>query len=251
MLKNRVIPCLLIKDRRLVKTQKFKKPAYVGDPVNVVRIFNEKEVDEIILLDINASKNNCAPDFEYIEEVAGECFMPLCYGGGISTVQQAEKLFTIGVEKICIQTALLNDFSLINEIVKRFGVQSIVVSVDVKSSFFGGYKFFSSSRKRIKIDYQVFIQKAIDAGTGEIILNVVDNDGCMSGMQFELINEVSSKINVPLIAMGGVGSLEDIRLAVNSGASAVAAGAFFVYQGPHRAVLISYPKYEDIERLLS
>ena len=252
MLKNRVIPCLLISERRLVKTRKFKKPSYVGDPVNAVRIFNEKEVDELIILDIEASKRGKPPDFAYIEEIASECFMPLAYGGGIRSVDDAEKLFSLGVEKVCLQTSVLDDISLIHQISDRFGCQSVVLSVDLKKSIFGKYRLYSSSmRKIIKNDYMEYIQSSIPSGVGELVLNVVDNDGCMHGMDFDLIEKVSSQISIPMVAMGGAGSLEDIKHAIKSGASAVAAGALFVYQGPHRAVLISYPKHVDLERILT
>ena len=251
MLKKRVIPCLLIDDGRLVKTRQFTSAKYVGDPINAIRIFNEKEVDEIIVLDIGASKSAREPDYALIEQFAGECFMPLCYGGGITNVEQAKRLFSIGVEKLCIQTAVLNDMRLVREIADRYGSQAIVVSVDIKRSIFGGHHLYSSSlRKMQKTPWQQFMGMAVENGAGEIILSSVDRDGMLQGMDIELIRLASKGLSVPLIAVGGVGSLSDIRAAAEAGASGIAAGAFFVFHGPHRAVLISYPHYHELEAIL-
>lgn len=252
MLKHRVIPALLLRDGGLVKTRKFKDAKYVGDPINAIRIFNDKEVDELMVLDIIASKRGQDPDYAMIELFAGECFMPLCYGGGIRTLEQAARIFDLGVEKICIQSAALDDLTLISRIAKRFGNQSVVVSVDVKRNWLKRPELFDSRLcKAHKFDWISFAQDAVAAGAGEILLNAVDQDGEMRGMDLELIRNASSALSVPLIALGGVGSLEDIRAAVNAGASAVAAGAFFVFHGPHRAVLITYPLYQELEILLS
>lgn len=250
MLRHRVIPCLLLKNGGLVKTQKFANPKYIGDPINAIRIFNEKEVDELLVLDIEASKNQREPNYELIEEFAGECFMPLCYGGGVTSVEQAQKLFSIGVEKVSLQTSALSDLRLVREIARCFGSQSVVVSLDVKKNFFGLHKLFSSKTKKlIDIDWHHFMTEAISAGAGEILLNAVDKDGMMSGVDLALVAKAADSCSVPLIAAGGVGCLADIRDAVNAGASAVCAGAFFVFHGPHRAVLITYPKYKQLEEL--
>jgi cyclase len=251
MLRHRIIPCLLLKNGGLVKTYKFKNPKYVGDPINAIRIFNDKEVDELMVVDIDATKDKREPNYHLIEQFAGECFMPLCYGGGITKVEQAHKLFSIGVEKVCLQTAALENPSLITQISSRFGSQSVLVSVDVKKNWLGKRQLYSAARgKTLSTDMFDFIKLAVDSGAGEIVLNAVDHDGVMGGMDIELIAKVSEAISVPLIAVGGVGKLDDIRFAVNAGANAVAAGAFFVFQGPHRAVLITYPKYKELENLL-
>jgi cyclase len=251
MLKHRVIPCLLLRDGGLVKTTRFAKPKYVGDPVNAIRIFNEKEVDELIVLDITASREGREPDFALIERFAGECFMPLCYGGGISNVEQARRLFGIGVEKVCVQTAVLDDTRLIGEIAARFGSQAVIASIDVKKDFFGRHRLYGATAGKTRpVPWKDHLRRVVEAGAGEIVLNAVDRDGAMSGMDIPLIHEAAHAVGVPLIAMGGVGSLQDIKASTDAGASAVAAGAFFVFHGPHRAVLITYPNYRQLESLL-
>lgn len=251
MLRHRIIPCLLLRDGRLVKTQKFQKPKYVGDPINAIRIFNDKEVDELMVLDISATENGKEPNYAMIEQFAGECFMPLTYGGGIYTIEQARQLFALGVEKICLQTAAIKDLSLITRLADQFGSQSILVSVDVKRNWLGKHKLYSASnRKILKLDWCNFLIQAVEAGAGEVVLNSVDYDGVMQGMDLDLISKAAGEVSVPLIAVGGVGSLSDIKAAVDAGASAVAAGAFFVFHGPHRAVLITYPSYNELKNLL-
>jgi len=251
MLKHRVIPCLLLQNGGLVKTLKFSKPKYVGDPINAIRIFNDKEVDELMVLDITASKEGREPKYSLIEQFAGECFMPLCYGGGIRTVKQAKQLFSLGVEKVCLQTAALEDLTLISKIAEQFGRQSVLISVDIKKNWLGKQKLYSSKKSKMLPQAWIdFMRQAVEAGAGEVILNAVDCDGVMEGMDLELIRVASEAITVPLIAAGGVGSLEDIRSGVNVGAAAVSAGAFFVFHGPHRAVLITYPCYQELENLL-
>jgi cyclase len=251
MLKHRVIPALLLTKKGLVKTQRFANPKYIGDAINAIRIFNEKEVDELIVLDIEASKNNQQPNYKLIEDFASECFMPLCYGGGIRTVDQAEKIFALGVEKICLQTSILLDINLISELAKKFGSQSIVISLDIKKNWLGKRKLYlASSKKFLEGSWQDWIIKVTKAGAGELLVNSVDNDGMMAGMDIDLIHEASKLIPIPMIAMGGVSSLYDIKDAISNGANAVAVGSFFVFHGLHRAVLITYPKYHDLEKLL-
>lgn len=236
----------------LVKTRKFKDPKYVGDPVNTVKIFNTKEVDEIFIVDIGASKKRNGPSFQLISEIASECFMPLCYGGGIQCLNDAERLFSLGVEKISIQTAALNDLKLVESIARKFGSQAVVISIDIKRDFFGRPKLFNSIYKDISgRDWLNFIKNAVDAGAGEVLLNSVDKDGTLSGPDIDLVVQSASQIAVPLTYAGGVSSLNDMKEVVMAGASAVGAGAFFVFNGPHRAVLISYPLYSDIERLFT
>lgn len=252
MLKHRVIPALLLRNGGLVKTRQFKDAKYVGDPINAIRIFNDKEVDELMVLDIVSSKMGLEPDYATIELFAGECFMPLCYGGGVRTVEQAARIFDLGVEKISIQSAALDDMKLITRLAERFGSQSVLVSLDVKRNWLNKLGLFESrAGKVIKLDWLECARQAVEAGAGEVLINAVDRDGEMQGMDLDLIREASASISVPLIALGGVGSMKDIKAAVEAGASAVAAGAFFVFHGTHRAVLITYPQYQELEELLS
>lgn len=251
MLRHRVIPCLLLSGEGLVKTRKFQSPAYVGDPLNAIRIFNEKEVDELIVLDIDATRQGRPPDFSRIEQVASECFMPLCYGGGVSSVEHAKRLFSLGVEKVSIQAAAIEDMRLVSEIADRFGNQAVVVSIDIKRNLLGKPKLYGASkRETLAVSWQDFLQKAAQAGAGEILLNAVDKDGTLSGMDLALIREAAGICDVPLIASGGASSVGDMRAAVDAGASAIAAGAMFVYHGPRRAVLITYPPYSQLQALL-
>jgi len=250
MLKHRLIPALLLRNSGLVKTTKFKEPRYIGDPINAIRIFNEKEVDELMVLDITASKEHREPNYALIEQFAGECFMPLCYGGGIRTVHQARQLFALGVEKVCIQSAALENVSFISELADQFGSQSIMVSVDIKKNWLGKLKFYqASSAKFLEGSWLDHLSAFVAAGAGEVLLNSVDKDGTLGGPDLQIIKKASDHVSVPLIAVGGVSSLFDIKACVDAGASAVAAGAFFVYHGPHRAVLITYPSYQDLEQL--
>jgi len=250
MLKHRVIPALLLKNAGLVKTLQFKNPKYVGDPINAIRIFNEKEVDELMVLDITASKEQREPNYALIEQFAGECFMPLAYGGGIKTVAQAQQLFSLGVEKVCIQSAAIDNPRLITELAEQFGSQSIIVSVDIKRNWLGNAQLYNATTgKTLAGVWQTQLKTLVAAGAGEVLLNAVDKDGTLSGSDLELIRQARQHLEVPLVAVGGISSLSDIKAAVDAGASAVAAGAFFVFHGPHRAVLITYPKYHELENL--
>lgn len=252
MLKHRVIPALLLQNDGLVKTQRFKSPQYIGDPLNAVRIFNDKEVDELMVLDMDASKAGARPNFALIDQLAGECFMPLCYGGGIRTLDDASRIFALGIEKVCLQTAALEDIGIVTKIAERYGQQSVVVSVDVKRDWLGKPKLYAAATaKTPELAWQQFMQDAVVAGAGEILLNAVDRDGTLKGPDLPLIRAASAGLPVPLISLGGVSSLADIKAAVEAGATAVAAGAYFVLHGPHRAVLITYPKYRDLEALFA
>jgi imidazole glycerol-phosphate synthase subunit HisF len=252
MLNNRVIPILLIEKGGLVKTVKFKNPKYVGDPINAIKIFNEKEVDELIVLDISASKSGINPDYKAIENFASECFMPLCYGGGINNLEQAKTIFSLGVEKIAIQTSIIDNNNFIKSLADTFGNSSIVVSIDIMKNWRGAYNIYSFYRNRkLKRDWYIFLKEIVESGAGEILINSVDRDGTLLGIDQALISETSQAVNIPIIYCGGVGSLEDIKLAINKGASAVGAGSFFVFTGPHRAVLITYPKYSELESLIN
>jgi imidazole glycerol-phosphate synthase subunit HisF len=252
LLKNRVIPTLLIQEEGLVKTFKFNTPKYVGDPLNAIKIFNDKEVDELIVLDIDASQLNRGPNYGLIEQFASECFMPLCYGGGIRTLEQAKKLFSLGIEKISIQSEAYTSLGFIKKLSDIFGSQSIVVMLDIKKNWMGSYKLYSSrSHKILDKDWLEFLQSVVEMGAGEVVINSVDRDGTLSGIDLDLIKMASEIVNIPIIASGGVGSLNDIKLAVDNGASAVAVGAYFVFKGPRQAVLITYPKYSDLETLFT
>lgn len=253
MLKTRVIPCLLLKNQGLIKTVKFKQPKYVGDPINAVRIFNDKEVDELIFLDITATLENRKPPLDLISQIASECFMPFCYGGGISSVEDIAELFKLGVEKVSINSQAVLNPLLIRRAADLFGSQSIVVSIDVKKNLFGKYRvFIQGGRKPTNLEPVNFAVQMEEAGAGEIFLNSIDRDGTMQGYDLELIRRVSESVRIPVIACGGAGKLDDFADAIKKGgASAVSAGSFFVFQGSHRAVLITYPPMRELERQLN
>ena len=252
MLKNRVIPCLLLRNNGLVKTVRFKDPKYVGDPINAVRIFNEKEVDELIFLDIDASKKGASPNFGLIKDIALECFMPFCYGGGVRAIEDIRKIFSLGAEKVSINSAGLRNPALIKEAAATFGSQSVVAAIDVKKDFLGRYRVYDHSKnKTINIDPVEFARKATGMGAGEILINSVDRDGTGEGYDLELVRKVSDSVTVPIIALGGAGNVDDIVKAIKEGrASAAAAGSMFVFHGKYRAVLITYPDYKELKQAL-
>jgi len=251
MLRTRVIPVLLLHNKGLVKTIKFKNPKYVGDPINAIKIFNEKEVDELIFLDIDASKENRGPNFKLIEAFASECFMPVCYGGGITKIEEIKKIFSLGIEKVSLNLSALENPNLIKEAVDIFGSQSIVVTVDIKKSLFGKYQIYNhKTKKTLNRNYLEYIKELENLGVGEILINSVDLDGTMKGYDIKLLKSVTENVKIPVIACGGAGKLEDFKEAVQKAkVSAVAAGSFFVFQGKHRAVLITYPKYDELLKL--
>lgn len=247
MLRPRIIPCLLLDNQRLVKTVGFREPGYVGDPVNALNIFNNKEVDEVIVLDISRERRG-APDFGYIAKLTSECFMPLCYGGFVSNLDQIGELFRLGLEKVSLNTALLENPDLVCAAADRFGSQSIVASIDVVLEN-GHYLTWCRARQRglePALDTALRAQKL---GAGEIMLNNVDRDGTMVGYDLDLARSVCQAVSIPVILCGGAGSLDDFHKGLEAGASACAAGSFFVYKGKHRAVLISYPRREQLARL--
>ncbi|KAG5180374.1 imidazoleglycerol phosphate synthase [Tribonema minus] len=252
MNKTRVIPVLLLRGKGLVKTVKFKDPKYIGDPINSVRIFNEKEVDELVFLDITATPEGRGPDFDLLADIAGEAFMPMAYGGGITTLEQVKRIFLLGFEKVVINTATYAAPELIREAAAIYGSQSIVGCVDVRRTLLGRYELTSHAGKTKQSvglkDHLVALERL---GAGEIIVNSVDRDGTQTGYDLKLIREVSSSVSVPVVACGGAAGLDDFAAAVNdAGASAVAAGSLFVFVGPHRAVLINYPDRADLARRL-
>jgi len=242
MSRVRIIPVLLLNKGGLYKTICFKNPKYVGDPINSVKIFNEKEADELLLLDYTASVEKRGPDFTKIAEIAGEAFMPMAYGGGIRNIGDAKKVFDSGFEKIVLNSILFEDLSLIEKIANIYGAQAVVGCIDVKKNFFGTYKVYShSGSKKTGYTPVEWATRLEEAGVGEIILNSIDRDGTWDGYAYDLIKEISTKVNVPLIACGGAGTIEDFKNAVNAGASAVSAGSMFVFQKKGMGVLISFP----------
>lgn len=251
MLATRVIPALLLQDRGLVKTIKFKNPIYVGDAVNAVKIFNEKEVDELIFLDITASKKSRQPNFSLISELASECFMPFAYGGGITNLDEIQKILQLGVEKVVINHSVLTDIRFLEAAVRRFASSTIVVAIDVKKDLFGRFRVYDHVRHRTtQKDPFNYARELEAAGAGELFINDVDRDGTYSGYNLPLLKGMTDLVSIPLIACGGASSLEDLKAAASDGgASAVAAGSLFVFQKPHRAVLISYPPAKTLQNL--
>ncbi len=242
------MPCLLVKNGRLVKTVKFKNPQYVGDPVNAIKIFNDKEVDELIVVDINATKDNQGPNFELIRDIADECFMPVCYGGGIESIQQIKSLFSLGIEKVALNSHAMVNKNLITDSAKKFGSQSIVLSIDVKRNQHGKYIIYTQGGTKKSIyNLEEYVKIVEDAGAGEILLNSIDRDGTWKGFDIDMISIVTSSVNIPVIAVGGAGNIQHISDAIqNGGVSAVALGSMSVYQKKGMGVLIRFPKREDL-----
>lgn len=245
MIRKRVIPILLLSGNRLVKTRAFKEEVYIGDPINAVKIFNDKEVDELILLDITASSEGRPPDFSRISEITSESFMPLCYGGGISKLEEVKKLFFNGVEKVALNSASVHSPRLISEIASRYGNQSVVVSIDVKKDWRGRYKVYTDrGSKNMNVDPVEWAVQMQNAGAGEILLTSVEREGSGSGYDLELIKRVADSVSVPVVANGGAASVSDFAGAIKAGASAVAGGSMFVFHGKLRGVLINFPAQE-------
>jgi cyclase len=253
MLRPRIIPCLLIKDGGLVKSVQFKNYKYIGDPINAVKIFNEKEVDEIIILDIDASVYNREPNYKLIEALAAESRMPLCYGGGVKTVEQAQKIFALGVEKVSISSEAVSNPNLITEICNRVGSQSIVVVLDIKKNSLGEYEIWTNNAtKNTFKDPVVFSKEVQRLGAGEVVVNSIDEDGMMKGYDLELIEKICNAISLPITVLGGAGSLKDIEKLISKyKVIGVAAGSLFVYKGIFKAVLINYPNPSEKARMLS
>jgi cyclase len=253
MIQTRVIPCLLLKGRGLVKTIKFGKQTYLGDPINIIKIFNDKEVDEVVLLDITATIERRKPNIKYILEIASECFIPLGYGGGISSLSDIREILNVGIEKVIINSYANVNPSFIREAASEVGSQSIVVSIDVKRNHGGKLEVYShGGKKGTGRDPVQFAQEMVSMGAGEILLNAIDRDGTMQGYDIELIKRVAEAVPIPVVACGGAASLNDFVTAVKLGhASGVAAGSLFVFQGRNRAVLINYPNQEELHRLFA
>lgn len=251
MRRTRVIPVLLIHNGGVVKTTRFKDPVYIGDPINAIRIFNDLEVDEIIVIDIDATKYNREPDYTMIQDLASEAFMPFAYGGGIKTVEAARKILRSGIEKIVVNQVVQDNPGLVRECKEKFGSQSVIVSIDYKKKLISGnlqYDYISDKTKSVNV-----IDAAISAeklGAGEVFLNSVDRDGMMNGLDIETVKLVSGSINVPLIICGGAGDLSQLSAAEEAGANAIAAGSLFVFHGKQRGVLINYPNESKLRQYL-
>lgn len=254
MLRPRIIPCLLVHKGGLVKTQNFKAPKYVGDPINAVKIFNEKEADELMVLDIDATVSGAEPNYALIAKLAAECRMPLCYGGGITTAEQASRIIDLGVEKVAVSSAAISDPSLLTHMANAIGRQSVVAVLDVrkKTGFFSkGYELCTHNGKIThKFDPIAFARQLQESGAGEIVVNCINHDGEMKGYDIELAKQMRTSLNVPLTVLGGAGSLEHIGdLLGTCGVIGAAAGSLFVFKGQYRAVLISYPTPQQKDAL--
>jgi imidazole glycerol-phosphate synthase subunit HisF len=252
MLRTRIIPCLLLKNESLVKTVKFKKYNYIGDPINTVRIFNELEVDELMFLDIFASKENRDINFKILKDIANECFMPLSYGGNIRTIEDAKRIFEVGFEKVVINSNAFRNPRLIEDIAKHFGAQSIVGSMDIKKSFFGDYEIFScNGQRREKQEPLQWAKTLEDLGAGELLITSIDRDGTWGGYDIFLMKQLADSIRIPVVANGGCGSVEHIGEVVKAAnVSACATGSMVVYQKQNFGVLVNFPDKSKLDKVL-
>jgi cyclase len=238
---TRIIPVLLIQDDVLVKTARFKAPVYIGDPINAIKIFNEKEVDELVVLDISATKKKKI-NFDLLSRINKEAFMPLAYGGGITTAEDAQKIFALGYEKVILNNMALKQPELITKIAGISGNQSVVICIDIKKNLLGKYYVYDYLQKKFTSRMAVdWAKECEQKGAGEIVLHDVEKEGTFTGYNLKMITAISDAINIPVIALGGAANVDDLKAAIQAGASAVAAGSMFVFHGPHRAVLITYP----------
>jgi len=254
MLRPRIIPCLLVKNGGLVKTVNFANPKYVGDPINAVKIFNEKEVDEMIVLDIDATAQNRQPDYSMIKNLAAECRMPLCYGGGVKTVEQVERIISLGVEKVAISSIVVSNPQIVSHSAEVVGSQSIVVVMDVKKTMGNSnYEMWiHNASKPTGLSPVDFAKQVENLGAGEVVINSIDHDGVMKGYDMDLVNEIREAISLPITVLGGAGSLKDIAALIRTfGIIGAAAGSLFVFKGIYRAVLISYPSRAEKDALVN
>ncbi len=251
MLRSRIIPCLLVHNKGLVKTIKFKDPKYVGDPLNTVRIFNEKEVDELMVIDIDATREKRGPDINLIKNLAHECRMPLCYGGGVTTADEAKQIINMGAEKVAISAGAINNPQFVSVLAQAVGSQSVIVVLDVKKKFLGGYEAYTHNGTVATGKDPVELSKHFEnLGAGEIIINSIDQDGTMTGFDYKLCDKVRDAISLPMTLLGGAGSIEHIEETIQRYTTiGVAAGSLFVFKGKYRAVLISYPSIDEKFRL--
>tara|TARA_Y100001968_G_C19202976_1_gene640900 strand:+ start:35 stop:826 length:792 start_codon:yes stop_codon:yes gene_type:complete len=251
MLRSRIIPCLLIHKNGLVKTKQFDKPKYVGDPINAVKIFNEKEVDEIIILDIDKTAKNEKPNFDLIQKLANECRMPFCYGGGINSLSDALRIISLGVEKVAISSAAISNPDLLDEIANVIGSQSVVVVIDVKKNIFSKYLVYTNNGKNnTGIKLKEFLFSLKERNIGEVVINSINNDGVMKGYDYDLVKIVRNIIDIPITVIGGAGSLDDVgKLISKFKIIGAGAGNIFVFKGKYKAVLINYPNLEQRNKL--
>lgn len=251
MFRPRVIPCLLLKDKGIVKTTNFQNPNYIGDPINAVRLFNDFEADELVFLDIEASKTGKTIDLNFVKKIGEEAFMPFAVGGGISSIEQIKEILNNGAEKVVINSYAIQNPDFIKEASDIFGSQSIIVSIDVKKEP-DGYKFYThSGTKNTNLNPIDFAKQMESAGAGEIIINSIDKDGTLDGYDLEIIKKISQAVNIPVIALGGAGATSDFKKAVKAGATAVAAGSLFVYSGKNRGILINYPDKKELKEIFA
>lgn len=253
MMRPRIIPCLLLQSRGFVKTRRFRDPVYLGDPINIVKIFNDKEADEMVILDIGATPNGRPPAFDFLRQIATECFMPLSYGGGVRSVEDARRLFRAGFEKVCVNSLATDNPAAMKEIAERFGSSSLVASIDVRKNWLGRYEVFThGGTKRTGWNPAEAAQRAAAYGAGEILLTSIDREGTYEGYDLELVSQVTAAVKVPVIACGGAANTSDLVKAIKEGgAAAAAAGSMFVFQGPLRAVLIHMPAPQEIQSLMT
>jgi imidazole glycerol-phosphate synthase subunit HisF len=248
--RTRVIPALLLRKKGLVKSVKFKNHRYLGDPINIVKIFNEKKADELLLLDIDATVEQRRPDFVYLADITSEAFMPLCYGGGVREIQDIQSLLKVGIEKVCLNSVVATNPQLVKEAADEFGSSTIVVSVDVKKNLLGKYDVYThAGTKKAKVGLADYVKQIEDMGAGEICINSIDKEGSMEGYDTKLIERVAALVNIPVIALGGAGKVNDFKAATDVGASAVSAGSMFVYHGKLRGILINMPSDADIQSI--
>lgn len=250
MKRIRIIPLLLFEKGGLAKTKVFNNPTYVGDPINAIKIFNEKEVDELIFIDIEATRLSKAPNIQQLSEIASECFMPLCYGGGITTIDQIKQILHLGVEKVCLGTIAHTNPELVTIAASKFGNQSIVISIDIKTEKSGKQTVFVSNGKiSTGMEPIEYSQKMEQLGAGELLIQSINHDGMQNGYNLEVIEAISKAVSVPVIACSGAKNLSDVQLAIEHGASAAAAGSMFVFYGKYNAVLINTPSESEIHEL--
>ena len=251
MLLPRIIPCLLLTKNDLVKTVNFENPNYIGDPINAVKIFNEKKADELFLLEINATVKKYEPNFELIKKIARESRMPICYGGGVKNLDQAKKILSFGVEKIALSSIIFENINIVSDISKFFGSNSTVVVLDIKRNNDNCFVFTHNGTKKIDIDILTLIDDLQNLGVGEIVINSIDKDGTMTGFDYILIDKLIDKISVPITILGGAGSFSDLKkVAAKYGSIGISCGSLFVYKGNRKAVLINYPEIEDKMKLV-
>jgi len=246
----RIIPVLLLKDLGLVKTVKFKNPRYIGDPINAVKIFNDLKADELVFLDIQASKQNRSISLEIVKEISDEAFMPFAVGGGINNIKTVEDILKNGAEKVVLNSAIINNFDLIRQIANHFGSQSIIISIDVKKNFFNKNSvWIKSNTVNTKLDPVELAMRVQDLGAGEILINSIDRDGCMCGYDLELLKSINKSVSIPVIACGGAGNLQHLKDGYDAGAHSLAAGSLFIYHSERRAVLVNYPSKPEVIKI--